>query len=51
MSSACRRPSPGLSKNGVSTIPGSTTVTRTPVPSTSWRSDSPMPVIAHLVEE
>ena len=38
-----------LSKNGVSTMPGSISVTRTPVSLKSWRADSPMPVTAHFV--
>src|SRR5581483_2174343 len=41
----------GLSKNGVSTIPGSIRVTRTPLPSSSSRADSPIAVTAHLVAE
>ncbi len=41
----------GLSKNGVSTAPGSIRVTRTPVPLSSWRADSPIAVTAHLVAE
>jgi predicted transcriptional regulator of viral defense system len=41
----------GLSKKGVSTIPGSTTVTRTPVSCSSCRADSPIAVTAHLVAE
>ena len=39
------------SKNGVSTMPGAMSVTRTPVPLSSWRADSPMPVTAHFVAE
>ena len=39
----------GESKNGVSTMPGSISVTRTPVSLKSWRADSPMPVTAHFV--
>jgi hypothetical protein len=40
-----------LSKNGVSTMPGSITVTRTPVPLRSWRTASPIAVTAHFVHE
>ena len=41
----------GSSKNGVSTMPGSIRVTRTPVPLSSWRSASPIAVTAHFVHE
>ena len=52
MSSGCSASiSGGVSKNGVSVMPGSITVTRTPVSLKSWRADSPMPVTAHLVAE
>jgi hypothetical protein len=53
MSSASSAPVGRLSKNGVSTMPGSTTVTRTcdSALRSSWRSDSAMPVTAHLVDE
>ena len=52
MSSACRPPPIGWSsKNGVSTMPGSISVTLIGVSATSWRSDSPMPVTAHFVDE
>ena len=52
MSSACSGSSfSGESKNGVSVMPGSITVTRTPLSLSSWRSDSPIPVIAHFVAE
>src|SRR5690349_23670996 len=40
-----------LEKNGVSTAPGSMSVTRTPVPLSSWRAPSPIAVTAHLVAE
>ena len=40
-----------MSKNGVSTMPGSINVTRTPVSSISWRSASPIAVTAHFVAE
>ena len=40
-----------FSKNGVSTIPGAITVTRTPVPSSSSRADSPIAWTACLVAE
>ena len=50
-SSASRASETGLSKNGVSTMPGSMSVTRTPVPFSSCRSASPMPVTAHFVDE
>jgi hypothetical protein len=49
MSSARSASGFGSSKNGVSTMPGSMSVTRTPVPSKSCRAPSPMPVIAHFV--
>ena len=52
MSSASQRPDRGgLSKNGVSTMPGSISVTRTPVPLNSWRAASPIAVTAHFVAE
>src|SRR4051812_50189652 len=38
----------GLSKNGVSVMPGSITVTRTPVSLKSWRGGSPPPGPAPL---
>ena len=41
----------GLSKKGVSTIPGSISVTRTPLPLSSWRAASPIAVTACLVHE
>ena len=44
-------PSAGLSKNGVSTPPGSIRVVRTPVPFRSARMDSPIAVTAHFVAE
>ena len=51
-SSGVSAPGPApLSKNGVSTIPGSITVTRTPESLNSWRADSPIAVTAHLVAE
>ena len=52
MSSACSASiCGGLSKNGVSTMPGSISVTRTPLSLKSSRAASPMPVTAHLVAE
>jgi hypothetical protein len=42
MSSGSRRPSPGLSKNGVSTMPGSISVVRIPVSLRSARIASPI---------
>src|SRR3954467_5268108 len=52
MSSGCKAPGPApLSKNGVSTMPGSMTVTRTPLSLRSWRTASPIAVTAHLVHE
>ena len=56
MSSSLSAQSPGrLSKNGVSTIPGSIRVTRIAVFSCIWRSSarsaSPIAVAAHLVAE
>jgi hypothetical protein len=52
MSSGSSAPDVGRSsKNGVSTIPGSIRVTRTPLPYISWRSASPMAVTACLVAE
>jgi hypothetical protein len=39
------------SKNGVSTMPGSISVTRTPVPFNSSRAPSPIAVTAHFVAE
>ena len=41
----------GSSKNGVSTMPGSISVTRTPVSLKSSRAASPMAVTACLVAE
>ena len=41
----------GLSKNGVSVIPGSISDTRTPLSLKSWRAASPIAVTAHLVAE
>ena len=41
----------GLSKNGVSTMPGSISVTRTPVSLKSSRAASPIAVTACLVAE
>ena len=52
MSSACSASScGGLSKNGVSTMPGSISVTRTPVSLKSSRAASPMAVTACLLTE
>ena len=52
MSSASSAPDVGrLSKNGVSTMPGSIEVTRMPVSSRSWRSASAIAVTACLVTE
>ena len=51
-SSAVKAPGAApVSKNGVSTWPGSISVTRTPVPSSSWRAASPIAVTAHFVAE
>ena len=41
----------GLSKNGVSTMPGSISVTRTPVSLKSCRAASPIAVTACFVTE
>ena len=41
----------GSSKNGVSTMPGSISVTRTPLSLNSWRAASPIAVTAHFVAE
>ena len=41
----------GVSKNGVSVMPGSISETRTPLSLKSCRAASPMPVTAHLVAE
>ena len=51
MSSSCSASFGRLSKNGVSVIPGSISVTRTPVPCRSWRAASPIAVTACLVHE
>ena len=51
MSSSCSASVGRLSKNGVSTIPGSISVTRMPVPCRSWRAASPIAVTACLVHE
>ena len=51
MSSSCSASVGRLSKNGVSTMPGSISVTRTPVPCRSWRAASPIAVTACLVHE
>ena len=51
MSSGASAPVGRLSKKGVSTMPGSIRVTRTPLPLTSWRSASPIALTAHLVHE
>ena len=51
MSSALSPPLTGLSKNGVSTMPGSISVTLIGVSATSWRSASPMAVTACFVAE
>ena len=51
MSSGSSASDTGLSKNGVSTIPGSISVTRTPVPFSSCRAASPIAVTAHFVAE
>ena len=49
MSSGWRALATGLSKNGVSTMPGSIEVTRTPVSLSSWRADSAIAVTACFV--
>jgi hypothetical protein len=51
MSSASSPPLTGLSKKGVSTMPGSISVILMLVSATSWRSASPIAVTACFVAE